>query len=230
MIYYVYRHIRLDTGIPFNVGKGKNRRSHDKGSRNPYWHNIVNKYGYKVEIIKYFEDAEKDALAFEIKMIKLYKSFGYCKANLNEGGTGLSGRKHSKGTKEKMRGPRPTHIPWNKGIKNPYTKEVSKTMANKGSKNGMYGKDHSEESKAKMSENRKEIEAWSKGKKCPQLTGKNNSNWKGYCITPFGIFGTAVEASKALNINKITIQYRCNADTIKFKDWKFDKEALNNGY
>ena len=49
--YGVYRHIRLDTNVPFYIGKGLNKRAFSKRDRNQYWHNIVNKYGYEVEIM-----------------------------------------------------------------------------------------------------------------------------------------------------------------------------------
>lgn len=48
----VYRHIRLDTNKVFYVGIAASRhRPHSRFSRNKYWHNIVDKVGYDVEII-----------------------------------------------------------------------------------------------------------------------------------------------------------------------------------
>lgn len=40
--YYLYRHIRLDTGNVFYVGIGTGRRAWKKENRNKHWHNIVN--------------------------------------------------------------------------------------------------------------------------------------------------------------------------------------------
>ena len=95
----VYRHIRLDKNVPFYVGKGKNNRAWSK-LRNNYWHRIVNKYGYRVEIIKE-GISEKEALLIEFNTIKMYKSLGYCEANLTNGGKGgLSGFSHSDQTKK----------------------------------------------------------------------------------------------------------------------------------
>ena len=85
--YYVYRHIRLDTGRPFYVGKGKGIRAWSTRTRNLYWFNIVNKHGYKVEIVKFFQ-IEHDANQFEIKLIKVYKSLSLCESNYAEGGMG----------------------------------------------------------------------------------------------------------------------------------------------
>ena len=48
----VYQHIRLDTNTIFYIGIGKNlKRPYSKNYRNNYWHNVVNKAGYKVEIL-----------------------------------------------------------------------------------------------------------------------------------------------------------------------------------
>jgi len=131
MEYYVYRHIRLDINIPFSVGKGKGPRCFRKSGRNKYWNNIVKKYGYRVEILKYF-DNEDEAFAFEKLMIKLYKSFGYCKANFTDGGEGVSGLKHSEESKEKMRGPRPDAIHWMKGKNHTKATKEKISKANKG--------------------------------------------------------------------------------------------------
>lgn len=100
-MFYVYRHIRSDTNLPFYVGKGQKTRAWSTKGRTTYWLNNA-KYGYRVEIVSNFKD-ESDALEFEKKLILLYKSFGFCKANLADGGKGTSGFKLSKETKDKIR-------------------------------------------------------------------------------------------------------------------------------
>lgn len=100
-IYYVYRHIRLDTHKPFYVGKGHGNRAYDLRRRNKYHKNIVKKYGCKVEII--FQDqSESNSLILESKIIKLYKSFGLCEANFCLGGNGSVGYKHTELWKKSM--------------------------------------------------------------------------------------------------------------------------------
>jgi hypothetical protein len=48
----VYQHIRKDTNEVFYIGIGKTiARSKTKKSRNDYWHHIVDKVGYNIEII-----------------------------------------------------------------------------------------------------------------------------------------------------------------------------------
>jgi len=99
--YGVYRHIRLDTNVPFYIGKGLNKRAFSKRDRNQYWHNIVNKYGYEVEIM--LEGlTNENAIIKEKEFIKLYKVLGYCEANLTNGGEGLSGLKHTVAARKKM--------------------------------------------------------------------------------------------------------------------------------
>jgi len=83
MKFYVYIHYRLDNDEIFYVGKGSNNRAYSKLNRNTYWHNIVNKYGYRVEILK-SNLQEEEAFIEECKLIK---SLNPC-TNLTKGGNG----------------------------------------------------------------------------------------------------------------------------------------------
>lgn len=71
---YVYRHIRLDTNLPFYIGIGsdkKYKRATDKSRRNKHWNNIVNKTNYETEIL--FDNLSwEDACKKEIEFIELY--------------------------------------------------------------------------------------------------------------------------------------------------------------
>lgn len=128
--FYVYRHLRNDTGEPFNVGKGSGNRAWSTYYRNPYWCNIVNKVGYTTEII--MENlSELQAFEKEIEFIKMYKDLGYCEANFTAGGEGPSGHKHSEETKKMM------------------------STSRKGEKNSFYGKRHSEAYKKLISRHNK---------------------------------------------------------------------------
>lgn len=88
---YVYLHERLDTNLPFYVGKGTNNRATSKKDRNQYWHNIVNKAGFKSVII---QDGltRQQALNAEKFVISLFKKF-FKLANLTDGGDGGNGLK-----------------------------------------------------------------------------------------------------------------------------------------
>lgn len=68
-MYYVYVHIRLDNDEIFYVGKGSNNRAFSTLNRNKYWLNIVNKCGYRVEILER-NLSESDAFVKEMQLIK----------------------------------------------------------------------------------------------------------------------------------------------------------------
>jgi hypothetical protein len=95
MSYYVYRHIRLDTNTPFYVGKGRNKRSFSKLRRNKIWQGIVENSDFEAEIMVR-NLSENDAFEKEKEFIKLYKSLGYCEANMTNGGKGSDGYTHTK--------------------------------------------------------------------------------------------------------------------------------------
>lgn len=130
---FVYQHIRLDTKEVFYIGIGKNRRRlTSKDSRNKHWKNIVNKAGFKVEIIK-DNISWAEACELEINLINI--TDGLC--NILKGGEGAYGYKHTDDFKLKM-------SKVHKGI--PRTKETK----NKISKSSI-GKQMSKEAKIKMS-------------------------------------------------------------------------------
>jgi hypothetical protein len=82
---YVYQHIRLDTDEVFYIGigsdtEGKYERAYEIRRRNNrYWRNIVNKAGYRVEILTDGISWE-EACEEEIRLIKHYG-----RQDLNEG-------------------------------------------------------------------------------------------------------------------------------------------------
>lgn len=89
--FYVYAHYRLDNDKPFYVGKGTKYRAYVKQDRNKYWHNIVNKYGYRIQILQ--DNLNKiQALNAEKLTIALFKKF-YDLANYTDGGDGGNGLK-----------------------------------------------------------------------------------------------------------------------------------------
>lgn len=164
---YVYKHIRLDTKEPFYIGIGNVdnfRRSRSKSGRNNYWKNIVNKYGYEVEII--FEHSDYELVKEKEKeFIELYGRSDLGKGllcNNTSGGEGSLNRKVSDITKEKIR---QTQI--GKTIPQECRDKIS--FANKGEKNYFYGKKHTEETKAKLCLKQKENSFW-KGKKHTEET------------------------------------------------------------
>ena len=98
--FYVYIHRRLDNNSIFYVGKGKGNRAFALNGRNKYWNNIVNKCGFKSEIL-YDNLEEQKALDLETKTIQEIGRKNLC--NMTDGGEGLSGHKQSEEHKRKIR-------------------------------------------------------------------------------------------------------------------------------
>lgn len=96
--FYVYIHRKKSNNEIFYVGKGKDRRAYWKSRRNQYWQNIVNKYGYIVEILK-DNLTENEAFNLEMETIKEYKKQNINLCNMTNGGEGMTGFKHSEETK-----------------------------------------------------------------------------------------------------------------------------------
>lgn len=109
---YLYRHIRLDTNMPFYIGvgsdsDGKYTRAEERTHRNKFWLNVVKKTDYITEIVidnLLWHEAHKK----EVEFIKLYGRYNLGKGtlvNLTDGGQGAVGRKFSVSleTKEKLR-------------------------------------------------------------------------------------------------------------------------------
>lgn len=100
----LYRHIRLDTNVPFYIGIGSNKkRAYNKVGRNNYWKSIVNKTEYEIDII--FDDVDYDWVKKkEIEFIDLYKRKidGGTLCNITLGGEGANGYCHTEQAKIKM--------------------------------------------------------------------------------------------------------------------------------
>lgn len=101
-MFYVYEHIRPDTGMVFYVGKGSGKRFNTKRGRNVYWHRIVNKAnGFIVKKIVENVDEELAFLA-EQERINQLKKLNIKLCNLSNGGEGPTGYKFSAEQKAKI--------------------------------------------------------------------------------------------------------------------------------
>lgn len=100
--YYVYEHIRSDTGAVFYVGKGVGNRAFSRHHRNRHWHFVVNKAaGYTTHLIK--KDLNEDmALLCEVERIDQLRRLGIALCNYTNGGDGTSGYKHTKESLDKI--------------------------------------------------------------------------------------------------------------------------------
>lgn len=145
----VYRHIRVDKNEPFYIGIGKTeKRAYEKIKRNQFWHNIIAKTDYEVEIL--FDDLSwENAQEKEKELIKLYgkrdNNTG-CLVNITDGGGGTLGARHTEESRKKIgeesrnrkRTPR-----------SPETKEKLR-LANLGKVGNRLGSKVSEETKLKL--------------------------------------------------------------------------------
>jgi predicted GIY-YIG superfamily endonuclease len=208
----VYRHIRLDKNEPFYIGISKNmERPYDKHRRNKHWKSIINRTGYRVDILfdnLPYEEAKKK----EVEFISLYgrKDLGLgTLCNMTDGGEGtfglsknirkvisdkLKGYKHSQETKEKMK--------ISNSGKNVGRKRSDETR-NKISQVQM-GKKHSNETKNKMSEAHK-------GRKKGVITEQHKNNLSNSIkIKEYGmyngIFYSVKELATMFNVKEVTIR------------------------
>lgn len=100
-VFYVYQHIKADTGEIFYVGKGMGRRAYDKYHRSKYWKHIEAKHGVTIEFIK--EDiTEPESLELEIATIEKYRQQGLRLINMTDGGDGTTGYAHTDEHKKMM--------------------------------------------------------------------------------------------------------------------------------
>lgn len=244
---YVYKHIIKDTNQPFYIGVGglisfdNYQRANAKNwkglrSRSDFWKNIVDKYGFTVEIV--LDNCTKEeALNKEIELIKLYGrqdiSTGIL-VNHTDGGEGnqnfseenreklkyWKGKSQSEETKLKLKNIQAEKREYfaKYGVKMPSKprsntkKPVIKRVAwNKGIP-------HTEESKRKMAEaglrrlppseeTKLKISMYRKGMGCPDWLLKSIS--KKVIDTSTGIvYSSCTNAAKEFNINKGTLNSR----------------------
>ena len=164
---YVYRHVRLDTNEVFYIGIGSDidgqyKRANSNNKRSEYWKKIVNKAGYKVEII--LDDLTwEEACQKEIEFIKLYGRKDLNEGtlvNMTDGGDGSLGMIYSEESRKKMSDIKKDHLknkPWLKYSKigSKHTDETKKKMSEK-----RLGKKHSEETKNKIRQSNKGNKNW----------------------------------------------------------------------
>jgi hypothetical protein len=145
----LYRHIRLDKNQPFYIGIGKTeKRAYEKIKRNQFWHNIVAKTDYEIEIL--FDNLTWDeAGEKEKEFIKLYgkrdDNTGTL-VNITDGGGGILGVRHNEESKRKISESSKNRI--RKPVSIETKEKIRKTLTGRiGSNKGFK---HSEETKLKL--------------------------------------------------------------------------------
>ena len=194
----VYRHIRLDKNEPFYIGIGKTeKRAYEKIKRNQFWHNVVAKTNYEVEIL--FDDLTwDDACEKEKEFIKLYgkrdNNTG-CLVNITDGGGGILGVRHTEESRRKIgeesrnrkRGPRSAE-----------TKEKLR-FANLGKVGNNLGMKHTEETKLKLRLANLGKVGSNKGKKMSDETKRKISQTKRLNPAPKRTFKQSEETKKKVS-------------------------------
>lgn len=215
--YLVYAHIRPDTDEIFYIGKGTKKRSIDRSNRNRYWKNIVNKCQKFKSIILAGNLTEKEALNYEILMIKKLKEIGVSLCNMTLGGDGLSGYKHTEETKHHLSKIKTGKVSPTKGTKASEETRLKQRFAKLGKprsdkakeavSKGMIGRKFSQETRDKISKanlgnklSKEHIEKLSK---------------KIICISTNIIYPSAREAARQLHLYPANISKCCNGQLNK---------------
>lgn len=114
-VFYIYRHIRKDTNVPFYIGRGKRKknastfnqeyyRAFAQSSRSDFWKKIRAKTDYTVEVV--LDDlTREESIEKEKEFIALYKRIkdGGTLCNLTDGGEYFDGREFSEEEKLHIR-------------------------------------------------------------------------------------------------------------------------------
>ena len=140
----IYKHLK-PCGEVFYIGIGQEeKRAKSKSDRNNYWHNVVNKYGYEVQILK-SDLTWEDACEMEKVLISWFgrRDLGLgTLVNLTDGGEGNVGWVASDETRARMSKSKKGKLPHN------YGKKASKEAREKMSISAT-GRKHSNEAKEK---------------------------------------------------------------------------------
>jgi hypothetical protein len=148
----IYYHLK-PCGEVFYIGIGNDKRPNSKQNRNKYWHNIIEKYGYEVQILKN-DLSWEDAIELEILLISWFGRKDLKLGTLVNMTDGGEGNKNIVMTPESnmKRSLSSKGIPkTNKGVKRKgHSKETKDKMSL--AKKGVKTQPHSEERKAKMRE------------------------------------------------------------------------------
>ena len=204
--FYIYEHIRPDTGMIFYVGKGCGKRLNcgklGGGTRNNHWKAVVAKAG-GFEARKLVENIDEELVFLvEQERIDQLKRLGIKLTNKTLGGCGgLAGHRHTDKTKKKIVESRAKT----------YKKENHPRFGKFGKDNPMYGFKQSESARRGMSENssmkRPEVAA--------KISGKNGTLSK--TVEYNGVvFETINDLAKHLGINRSTLGVRIYRNPEKY--------------
>lgn len=87
--FYIYIHLRADSGIPFYIGKGRKGRAYNMNSRNLYWKNVKAKYGIIIELLHEGLNREQANLLEIQEIAWCRKTYPGKLTNITDGGGGV---------------------------------------------------------------------------------------------------------------------------------------------
>jgi hypothetical protein len=222
----LYAHRKETDGTIFYIGIGTEKRPYLKKSRNEYWHNTVNKYGYYVDILAK-DLCIDDALELEEFIIDEIgrKDLGKGSlVNLNNGGKG--NLQVSDITKKKMSKSATGRTAWNKGIPMSDEQKDKLSKAKIGVTSPRKGFKLSEETKEKIRNANigKKITQETKDKISIANVGSKNSSAKTvYNIKTNEVFGTLKEAAQSIGVNYRTLSSMLNGKSKNKTNFEFKK-------
>jgi hypothetical protein len=223
---HVYRHIRLDTYMPFYIGIGLDdipKRAYEVGKRrSEFWNRIANKHGYEVDIL--FENIPIDlAKEKEKEFIALYGRIDLgtgTLCNLTDGGDGCNGWKATEETLVKMRAA---------SIYRPLPPQTPEVKAKRAA--SLRGKKRTEEQRKNISkalkgkpQPREAVEKMTATVRLPHNIEKRRNQKsckKVICLESSIVYRSAAEAGRQLNMCRSAISQCCLGTRKKAKSFTF---------
>lgn len=209
-MFYVYIHLRLDTGEIFYVGKGQKRRAKNTHQRSEGWKSIANKHGRSVHIYSLHVD-EGEAFQTEKRLISELNSSGIKLVNLTHGGEGCSGRTLTKEQKNKI-----GQVHKGKTLSPEHVLSIKRALTGRPSPNK--GNKYSDEAKLKISLMNRGEGNPNYGKKHPGInSGSTNAMWGKPSPRRSLTDEQILEIEKLRNerLSDLAIRYGCSKGLIK---------------
>jgi hypothetical protein len=209
----LYRHTRLDNNEVFYIGIGNIKRPYKTHSRSSFWHNIVGKSDYDIEVLSKNLSWE-DACELEAFMISEYgrRDLGLGNlVNLTDGGDGMCNLNPK--TIEKMKASMKGRVAWNKGKKQSKEQKLSHSLAMMGRVSPRKGVKLSDETKEKIrvANVGKKMSKETKLKISKKTKGSNNpSAIKIYDTVNNVTYDTMKEAAKHIGLKYTTLSSMLN--------------------
>ncbi len=222
--FYVYEHIRKDTGAVFYVGKGCGDRAFNFTNRGDNWKSVKDVCGEVLVRLPVKNVDEEFSWFAEIELIDLYKKHGINLVNISKGGKGFGSIPKSEEHKRKIA---LTKI----GIKRPID-VVERMKATKRGKltgidNPFYGKTHSAETVKRLRLQRIGTVHSEASKEKIRIGGSNSAETlcrmkPVFCITNGTTYKSVTEVVKMLNVHRVSVTNCCNKKSHTAGGYKFE--------